>query len=342
MNKTTDETSNTGMFWAQRRRRTSIRSVFPAMTLASVLVSATSAASPTLVTSGLLGASGSTVGPDGALYVTEGMVGRVSRIDPATGAVQVFAAGLPGSVIGIGGAIDVAFLDGTAYVLVTLVGLGGPTIDGIYRVDGPGEFTVIADLGTWSAANPPKTPFDLPFGVQYALEPYRGGFLVTDGHHNRVLHVTRHGDIAEFVAFENIVPTGLEVFGKTIYVAQAGAAPHTAANGSRVVALDHRSRDARKVASGAPLLVDVERGRGRTMFALSQGDWDGAFPGSPAFPGTGSLVALKDDGSMRTVEAGLNLPTSLEIIGNSAYVVTLDGNVWRIDGIAAPPYGAAR
>lgn len=31
---------------------------------------------------GLEGASGSTVGPGGALYVTEGAAGRVTRIDP--------------------------------------------------------------------------------------------------------------------------------------------------------------------------------------------------------------------------------------------------------------------
>ena len=35
-----------------------------------------------LLAMGLQGASGSTVGPDGALYVTEGALGRVSRVDP--------------------------------------------------------------------------------------------------------------------------------------------------------------------------------------------------------------------------------------------------------------------
>lgn len=73
------------------------------------------AATAQLVT-GLEGASGSTVGPDGALYVTEGaveeadgvFVGRVSRVDPATGEVTTFASGLPAAIIPIGGAIDVA------------------------------------------------------------------------------------------------------------------------------------------------------------------------------------------------------------------------------------------
>jgi hypothetical protein len=80
--------------------------------------------------------SGSTIGPDGALYVTDGPGGRVLRVDPDTGAMTTFADGLPPTtpVGGIGGAMDVAFVDGTAYVLVTLVGpsLGQPdVVDGI-------------------------------------------------------------------------------------------------------------------------------------------------------------------------------------------------------------------
>ena len=29
--------------------------------------------------------------------------------------------------------------------------------------------------------NPPDTDFVLPGGVQYAMEPFRGGFVVTEG-----------------------------------------------------------------------------------------------------------------------------------------------------------------
>src|SRR4029453_1067640 len=38
-----------------------------------------------LVTNLAQGAKGSTIGPDGALYVTEGAAGRISRVDPLTG-----------------------------------------------------------------------------------------------------------------------------------------------------------------------------------------------------------------------------------------------------------------
>ena len=35
----------------------------------------------------------------------------------------------------------------------------------------------------------------------------------------------------------------------------------------------------------------------------------------------------------------LDRPTSLEFIGTKAYVVTLTGEIWRIDGLSGPPYG---
>jgi DNA-binding beta-propeller fold protein YncE len=312
-----------------------------ALAAAFIAITMPSAATAQLVT-GLEGASGSAIGPGGALYVTEGAAGRVSRVDPQTGEVTTFASGLPVAIIGVGGAIDIAFIGGTAYVLVTLVGadVGGSDDVGIYRVDGPGSFTLVADLGEFSQDNPPATPFDLPTGVQYAIQAYRGGFLVTDGHHNRVLRVTLDGSVTEFRTFGNIVPTGLAVAGDTVYVAQSGPAPHEPEEG-KIVSFRPASSTVTEVASGARLLVDVEFGRGRQLYGLSQGVWNGMFPGSPALPGTGSLVEVRSDGSFDVIVDALNLPTSLEFIGNTAYIVTLAGEILKIDNVSGPPFGAA-
>ena len=299
---------------------------------------------PVLIVSGLQGASGSAVGPGGALYVTEGATGRILRVDPRTKEVTTFASGLPPAVIpGLGGAIDVAFIGGTAYALVTLVGpdVGGTSTVGVYRIDGPDSHTVIADIGAFAIANPPATQFDVPSGLQYAIEAFRSGFLVSDGHHNRILHVSHDGEVNVMMAFDNIVPTGLAASGNTIYVAEAGPTPHLPADG-KVVALHPRSAAASQVASGAPLLVDVEFGRGRTLYALSQGVFPGGPPASPALPHTGSLVKVNGDGTLTTVVDGLNLPTSVEFIGNSAFVVSLAGEIWQIDDVGTPPFGARR
>jgi hypothetical protein len=293
--------------------------------------------------SGLQGASGSTVGPGQDLYVTEGALGRITRIDRRSGEMSTFAEGLPPALpwVGIGGAMDVAFIDDSAYALVTLVSaeVGGGDVVGVYRLDGPDDWSVLADIGAWSIANPPSG-FDyfLQTGVQYALETYQGGLLVTDGHHNRVLLVTLDGAISEYMAFGNVVPTGLEVHGNTVYLAQAGAIPHEPADGSRIVSFGPKL-NLREVGSGAPLLVDVEFGRGRSLFALAQGTFGGGDPGAPALPNTGSLSRVNADGSFTELAGGLNLPTSFEIIGNTAYVVNLVGEVWVFPGLAGPPYG---
>jgi hypothetical protein len=312
-----------------------------AVLIATITTSAASASPPsggpnaTLLASGLQGTIGSTVGPDGALYVAEGAVGRITRVDPKTGAKTTFASGLPPAIFPIGGAIDVAFLDETAYVLVTLVSpdVGGSNVDGIYRVDGPNDFTVVADIGAFTAANPPATEFQIPTGVQYALQPYRGGFLVTDGHHNRVYGVTLDGDVTVVIAFDDIVPTGLALWGNTVYMAEAGPIPHLPETG-KIVSFGPKAPDVTVVASGAPLLVDVEFGRGRSLYALSQGIWDGAFPGSPALPNTGALVKANENGSFTVILDGLDRPSSLEFIGQTAYVVSLTGEVWKIDGVS--------
>jgi hypothetical protein len=239
--------------------------------------------------------------------------------------------------------MDIAFLGNTAYVLVTLVGpdVGGSDVDGIYRVDGPHSFTVVADIGQFAINHPPATPFEVPSGVQFALQPYRGGFLVTDGHHNRVYRVTLDGQVTQLIAFGNIVPTGLAVRGNTIYMAEAGPVPHLPENG-KVVSFGPTSATAAEVASGSPLLVDVEFGRGRTLYALSQGVGSGGPPGSPALPDTGALVRVNGDGTFTVVTDGLDRPTSLEFIGTTAYVVTLGGEIWKIDGVSGPPYGVSR
>lgn len=316
--------------------------------------SATHGLKRVLLASGLQGSIGSAIGPDGALYVPEGIAGTVSRIDRETGDVTVFASGLPKSPFGVGGgAMDIVFLDTTAYVLVSGVDpdSGGNDIDGIYRVDGPQKFTIVANLGRWSSNHLPKTHFDLSEGVQFAMDVYRGELVVSDGHHNRVLAIKIEkclssppeddSNVRELIAFDDVVPTGLAVSGRTIYVAQAGPVPHLPKNG-KVVEFHPRSAVSDDVASGAPLLVDVEDGPHHHLYALSQGTWKGAAAGDPALPDTGSIVRVDEDGRLKVVIDHLDRPTSLEFWGDTAYVVSLTGEVWKIEGISCARYHSSR
>ena len=44
-------------------------------------------------------------------------------------------------------------------------------------------------------------------------------------------------------------------------------------------------------------------------------------------------VKVPKNGAFKVVLTGLNQPTSLEFIGNTAFVVTNGGEIWRIDGL---------
>ena len=59
-------------------------------------------------------------------------------------------------------------------MLVTLVGPDVGGSDGRHLPGGGADsFTVVADIGTFSIANPPDTDFFVPSGVQYAPLAYR-------------------------------------------------------------------------------------------------------------------------------------------------------------------------
>jgi len=294
--------------------------------------------------------TGSTIGPDGALYVTDGSVGEVLRIDRRNGRVSTYATGLPPKAFqggDIGGPVDVAFVGPTAYVLVTLVsGLvfgepfdnGNPEAkNGIYRIERDGTATLIADIGQWSIDHPPQPAFFVDTGAQFAMQPYFGGFLVTDGHHNRVLWVSQHGSIREVATFENVVPTGLETIAGFVFVTQMGPIPHVPENG-KVLALVPRGEPL-ELASGASMLIDVERGPRGRLYGISQGQWDGVGEGSRALPDTGRLVVVGRHGELTPVVNGrgqelvLDRPVSLEFVGNTAYVVSVSGDVYRVEGL---------
>ena len=285
--------------------------------------------------------------------MTDSTDGRIQRIDPRRGTVRTYADGLPLQIPGVigGGVADVAFLGSTAYVLVVgvsefwteLVGSpNAPAAEGIYRLDrvgsGSTRATLIADIYTWSEENPPEnTEYFIPGGYTYAMEPYGRGFLVTDAHHNRVLHVGVNGDISVFTDFgQNVVPTGLERVGPAVLVGQAGPVPHTPETG-RVLALWRPGGPAVPLAAGAPLLVDVEVGPPYRMYGLAQGDWpyegQEGKEGFPAAPNTGHLMVADHHGQFQSLVSGLDRPTTFEVIGDTAYVVTITGKVLRITGL---------
>jgi hypothetical protein len=53
-------------------------------------------------------------------------------------------------------------------------------------------------------------------------------------------------------------------------------------------------------------------------------------------------VEVNADGTFTVLAEELNLPTSFQFIGNTAYVVNLVGEIWRYDEVSSPPFGVSR
>jgi DNA-binding beta-propeller fold protein YncE len=141
-------------------------------------------------------------------------------------------------------------------------------------------------------------------------------------------------NITELITFlEDVTPAGLTVSGDDIYVAEAGADPHLPRDG-KIVDFDSDTGKLTTVASGSPFLLDVKFGRHRELYAVSNGVWTCCTGGDPALPNTGALVRVNDDGGFDVIADHLNRPTSLQLIGNTAYFVSLAGEVWKIDDVS--------
>jgi len=287
------------------------------------------------------------------LYVTDPTNGQILRIDPATGSTTVYAWGLPKTPPGWGdgGTFDVTFIGSTAYALVSEVssdlndfGVDLHDVDGIYRIDGPHSFTVIADIGAWSIAH--KLPEDIGFGVmvqsgvQFSFLPYGDGFVVNDAHHNRVLRVTLDGQISQLLQFGDVVPTGMARWGTDFYMSQTGPLvpgllpDDDASEIGQVVAFNMKTLSPVPVVGGISMPIDVEFGPGRSLYVLSQGthkvyDYEGA----PADPDTGALLRVNPDRTTTTVVARLNQPTSVKFIGNTAFIVGYNGEIWKVENL---------
>ena len=72
------------------------------------------------------------------------------------------------------------------------------------------------------------------------------------------------------------------------------------------------------------------------LYAISQGDSPGGNvqPADPAKPDTGRLLRVNRDGSLTVLVDRLNLPTSLHFLGDDALIVTLTGEVWRVNNVS--------
>ena len=323
---------------------------------------------------GLLQPKGLVVGPDGFIYIAEsgtggdtdftldgaayknGYTGRISKVDPDSGARTTVVDGLASNAFAEGGEAvgpaDVAFIGSTMYYLQTHAGDVWGFNDfetGIYRVAGNGDLTLVADIGAYNADNPTVAITDgsqvdiEPGGNPYAMDVRNGAFWVTDGNHNRLLRVQTNGNIEEITEFpDHPVATGL-TFGPngTPYVSYLGEGPFFPEDG-RVVSVNPVNGAITDIASGQPWMTDVEFGPGGQLYG-TQFNNQPALEESSVGPFQGTVLTVNDDGTMSPLVTGLSFPTFIEFDGDTAFVtnwsVTPMGEIVKIQNFSSvePP-----
>ena len=339
--------------------------------LAAVSTSAV-AATATLVASGFNNPRELKFGPDGVLYVAEGGVStgdlHTDGICDQVPAVGPYKASLTGGRISkivngqrvtvndkfpssetsdatgnlTSSVADIAWIGNTMYAITAGLGCSHGlqnTVNGVYRVNGNTQPTLVADLSAFQMANPTAQEFlgDFePDGTWYSMIALRGALYAVEPNHGELDRITTSGQISRVAdisaSLGHIVPTVVAVHGN-FYVANLGTFP---IEGNSKVLKITPSGYVTPVAWGLSAVLGIAFDNRDRMYVLEN------TVGAPGpGPGLGDIIRIDPNGKKSIVISGLDLPGGMTMGPDGALYISTwsfgggagDGQVLRVTGL---------
>jgi len=317
-------------------------------------------ATPTsaVIATGLTNPRGIAFSPDGGLYVAEagtggttstvgqctqdpnpsksGPTGRISRID-AQGHATPVVSGLPSSINSLGsvfGIADVAFVGPKLYGLLDAgCGHGVPNIPASVIQVANGNWSIVANLSAWVAANPvAHFGADVePDGDWYSMIAVGGVLFAVDANGGQLVSVKPNPGIIERVvdisATEgHVVPTAVVEHKGDLYVGNLQTFP--AVSGASKIWNITRNGGKSVALTGFTTILGLEADNKGNGYVLESFTCPAApLPCVPApfAAGRGRVVRVAEDGTRDVILAGLTFPTSLRFGPDGALYVSNKG-----------------